>query len=286
MSIFFAVILGFIQALTEFLPVSSSGHLALFQTLLSPVFGDFVVPISFDIFMHLATLATTIVFLRSDIFNIISNLTTKSSHGIAARQMVVLGILGTVPAGLVGVMFKDRLEAAFSTMSCIGYGFLVTSAVLGIAHFCQLKGYKFKSATTQNELVKSKTTSHFLEWTAPSWKQAILIGIAQAIAIMPGISRSGSTIAAGLILGLPAESALRFSFLLSIPTILGAGMLEAKALYTLSSSDYAPYAIGFGTATIVSWYSLRLLVALTKGLRLSYFAIYTGILGLVVVIAA
>lgn len=259
MSIFESVILGLIQALTEFLPVSSSGHLVLFQHLLEVTEAN----LAFDILLHLATLLVVFVYLRKDILQVLAKLFSKCDSGKRARKLALLVIVASIPAAVVGLGFKDLIRDAFKSVGAAGVGFAITTSFLLLAERF------YKPSGDDNS-----------EWPLPSFKQAILIGLAQAVAITPGVSRSGSTIAASLISGLPVESSLRFSFFISIPAILGAALLEIGALADFQKDSFLALGLGFVTATVAGFFALRMLVLVAKEKRLKVFAYYTGILAI------
>jgi len=245
MNITNTVILGIVQGLTEFLPVSSSGHLVIIQNF----FHNFQQPgISFDIFLHLATLLAVIVYFYRDILDI---LTFKNI------KWIFLVIIGTIPAGIVGVLFKDRIETMFSNVTFVCFMLIITGILLFISDRC-------------TNLTKSKGDITFFD--------ALIIGVFQAFAITPGISRSGSTIAAALFRGINRDSATKFSFILSIPAILGAFVLSLKDFTRVSHADYIPYLAGFFAAFIVGLLSLKMLTMIIKTQNLKYFSFYCWII--------
>ncbi|MCB0344680.1 MAG: undecaprenyl-diphosphate phosphatase [Bdellovibrionales bacterium] len=278
MPVVFAIVLGLVQALTEFLPVSSSGHLVIFQHYLAPLMGAAPPPLAFDVFVHTATLLATVVYLRRDILGILGGLFGSGPEGQRARSLALLIILGSVPAAAVGLGLKDLVEEAFHSKNVAAIGFLITSAFLLLAHRKQL------SSPGPDDDGSAESQLSSLDWVIPSLGAALLIGAAQALAITPGISRSGSTIAAALLLGLPAISAIRFSFLLSLPAIGGATLLEGKHLLDLPSTDITAYGAGFCASFFAGLLAIRMLVRVTKNSRLIYFAAYTAALSLLVAV--
>jgi len=271
MPIELAIILGIVQGLTEFLPVSSSGHLVVFQHYLEPIFGASKTPLAFDVLVHLATLVVTLCYLFPDIRAVLSHAHRRTPEGETVRQLILRTIVGTVPAVLVVLLLKDQIEAAFDSLSAAGIGFLITACVLESAHRKQIK---FRPPQSDKDSV--------LSWKLPSLPQAFIIGCAQSVAILPGVSRSGSTIATALLLGLPAESAMRFSFFLFIPAVLGASVLELGDLSALPESDMSAYLLGFVITIVVGFFAMRLLTRLVSSAKLRYFAIYTALLGLAI----
>jgi len=259
-----AIILGLIQAMTEFLPVSSSGHLVLFQDLLGVTEAN----LAFDILLHLATLIVVFVYLGKDIFRTLKHLPSQGEEGLRARRLALLVVLASVPAAIVGLGLKDLVREAFKSVHVAGIGFLITTTFLLLADKIYGDPDEDSNETDDN-------------WPLPSVKQALIIGCAQAIAITPGVSRSGSTIASALLVGLPVRSALKFSFFISIPAILGAGLLEIEGMKELANSNTLPYCLGFLVATGTGFFALRMLVLVTNSRRLKYFAGYTALLALI-----
>ena len=254
MNEFFAsIILGIMQGLTEWLPVSSSGHLVLFQNILSYHPG-----LEFDVAVHFGTLMAVFVYFGKDIVDIIESLLRgkwKSENG----KLGILIIIATIPAAIIGYVFRDVFEAAFQSLWIVAVGFGITGLILIIASL------DFKKNTKGS----------------PSYLDALLIGIAQAVAIFPGISRSGSTISAGLLRGLNEKSAMRFSFLMSIPVIFGAGILEIGSKRLDSSLMWATLAAFIvGLATI--YFLLNFIAKSKKNLR--WFAGYALALALAILI--
>jgi undecaprenyl-diphosphatase len=251
------IILGIIQGLTEWLPISSTGHLKLFENLL-----HMKVPILFDVILHVGTLIVVLVFFRKEISKILSALARldfKTEHG----KMVPLIIVGVIPTALIGLIFGWLIESAFQKTLPIATAFL----------FCGIMLYSVKFG-------KEKTDSI-------SYLTAIMIGIAQGIAIIPGISRSGATIAIALLLGIKREKAFKFSFLLSIPAILGAlgytGYTEFSGL-TSVGLEWGEILAGAIAAMLVGYFALKLLwKTITKG-KFHLFAFYCWILGAVLVL--
>lgn len=262
-----AAALGVIQGLTEFLPVSSSGHLVIFQNL----FGLREPELFFDICLHMGTLiAIFLVFWRE----IIAILTTLFQLPTLARQsaglkplfennesvrMALLILLGTIPTGILGVFFQSIAEQLFSSLRTVGAMLVVTGTILWIARRHSSLGRPVAALTL---------------------KDALMIGFVQGLAIIPGISRSGSTISAALLLGVDREVAGRYSFLLSIPAIMGALVmgLEADMLGT-SSAGIGVLFLGTAMAAMVGYVALVVLMRLVKKGKLSAFAPYCWGLG-------
>jgi undecaprenyl-diphosphatase len=270
MTIFQAVILGIVQGLTEYLPVSSSAHLVIVPFLLGWSFPEdqaFV----FDVLVQLGTLLAVIVYFWKDLINIV----VEFFKGIAARKpfatqesrMGWLIILASIPGGLAGVLIKPVVEAAFSSPVAVGC-LLFGTAILLVA----------------GELVGRKERS----FTTITWLDALLVGLGQAVAIFRGISRSGATISVGLMRGLKRTDAAKFSFLMSIPIMLAAGLYSALDLRHITGLTSFLPAILAGTvaAAIVGYLSIKWLLSFLNHRPLSVFAIYCALLGVVVLVVA
>ena len=262
MSIVLALVLAIVQALTEFLPVSSSGHLVIFQTILGKHSGGIDAPLAFDVFVHLATFCATLVYFREDVWRLLTGIFRSGESGEWARGLATRLILAMFPAAVVGLTLKSDIEVAFHSTKAAAFGFLITSIVLELAHRRQAKfGERVQDSDLKLTLL-----------------QAFIIGCAQAFALLPGVSRSGTTICTGLLLGLPVASSIRFSFLLSLPTIFGAALVESSALMSISKADYAPFGLAFLVSALVGFWALSLFVRLLQGTPLRAFALYTACL--------
>ncbi len=244
-----AIILGIVQGLTEFLPVSSSGHLVLFQTWMGDGFFAQDQPLLFVLALHLGTLIPVLWFYRDSLRELPSE---------SGRRMAALVLVGTVPTGLVGVVFKDHFETLFSSPDRVAVALLATGALLFATRGRDGAG----------------------DDAALTVRTALIIGLVQGLAITPGISRSGSTIAVALFLGLNRELAARFSFLLSIPAILGAVVLETKDGLHVGDTDWTAVGWGFAASAVVGYVALVLLVALVKRGGLHHFAWYLWPVGI------
>jgi len=258
-----ALILGVIQGLTEFLPVSSSGHLVLFQELLGSNFFAAGEEELFAVVLHLGTLLPILWFYRRDIGQSIAALRPDESlrelgaarwlQADSDRWLSVLVVVGTVPTGIMGGTLHDRFTELFASPSKVLIALLVTGALLLATRFVPAE--------------RGGTASLAL-WSA------LLIGVVQGCAITPGISRSGSTIAVALFIGIARADAARFSFLLSVPAILGAMVLQTKDGLPLDSIAWVPLTVGFVAAVIVGYFSLVLLVTIVNKGRLHLFTWY------------
>jgi undecaprenyl-diphosphatase len=252
MDIIQSIVLGAVQGLTEFLPISSSGHLVLAQKFLKISEP----PIFFDTLIHFATLIAVISYFRKDIVKIIKDIKQKET-----QKFLAIMLLATIPAVIAGFLIKDHIEQAFNSLKLVSISFLVTALILGVTKFYE-KGQKYLKNIT--------------------WLDAIFVGLFQALAILPGVSRSGSTISAGLFRHLKREDAFRFSFLLAIPVIAGAMVLQIfETDMSVVTINFLPNIAGFVTALIVGLLSLKILnIIMVKG-KFHYFALYCLALGLI-----
>ena len=254
MTAFQAVILGIIQAFTEFLPISSSGHLVLVQKF----FLFQTPPIFFDILVHIGTLLAIIFYLRKELTDLVLNYKRKEN-----QKLIALIILGTMPIILVGFLIRNRVETIFNSLTILGISFLLTAIILLSTHFIK----KFEKNLTKI-----------------NWKDSIFIGFSQALAILPGVSRSGATISAALWKNIDRKSSFRFSFFLAIPAILGALILQLFEIRDSVKIDIVNGLIGLVVATIFGFLALKILEkVLIKG-KLSLFGCYCFLLGVIVLI--
>ena len=245
MTLIQALILGLLQGLTEFLPVSSSGHLVIAQHF----FGFLTPPVFFDILLHLATALAIIVILWRPLFSL-----DKKTFGFI--------LLASLPAGIIGVLLNSSIETLFSSVKLVAVALLVTALLLFLTR------YFFSQAKS----------------TRLTWKNTLLIGLFQALAIIPGLSRSGSTISAGIFAKLKPELIFNFSFLLALPAIFGAALLQLKDLNFAGSLLDLPLLIGFITAFISGLFALKLLKKFVSQGKFSFFAYYCLALGLTLLV--
>jgi undecaprenyl-diphosphatase len=262
MSWFEALVLGLIQGLTEYLPVSSSGHLAIGQALFG--MNDGADNLMFTVAVHVATVLSTIVILWSEIDWILKGLFKCELN--AETKYVLNIIVSMIPVGIVGLFFKDQVEEIFGSGLLVGgCCLLITAALLVFSYYA-----------------KPRQKEHI------SWKDALIIGIAQAIAVLPGVSRSGSTIATGLMLGNKKESLAQFSFLMVIPPILGEALLDVlkmmKGEDVMGGIEALPLAIGFLAAFLSGCVACKWMINIVKKGKLIYFGIYCAIVGAVTII--
>ena len=258
MEIIDAIVLGIIQGLTEFLPVSSSGHLEIGKAIL----GDNSIPeesMMVTVVLHFATALSTIVVFRKDIAEIFKGLLQFKYNEETEFSLKI--ILSMIPAALVGVFFEEELETLFGgNILFVGFMLLITALLLWLAD-------------------KARDTGKSV-----SFSNALVIGISQAIAILPGISRSGATISTSVLLGNDKGKAARFSFLMVVPLILGKiakDILDGKLAG--STVDFVPLAFGFVAAFIAGLVACTWMIALVKKSKLRYFAIYCFVVGLIAI---
>jgi len=271
-----ALVLGFVQGLTEYLPVSSSGHLEIGKALLGPEAE--AGGLTFDIVVHVATVLATLVILWKEVVWIFSGLFSPLKNGkMNNEQKYVINILvSMIPVGIVGLFMKDSIESLYSDeaikMKVVGVCLLITASLLALTHF-----YKPNEKENISPL------------------HAFIIGIAQACAVLPGLSRSGSTIATGLLLGNSKSSLAQFSFLMVIPPILGEALLDFKHIVAPSAEYLAahnmsepvglvPLAVGFVAAFISGCFACKWMIDLVKKCKLIYFAIYCALAGILTLV--
>ena len=227
------ILLGVVQGLTEFLPVSSSGHLVIFENLL----GFKEPEILLDASLHLGTLLAVCIYFRSDLKKMIQELwawvAPGSQNGALGPHalLALMVVVGSIPTAFIGLIFKDPLEALFSSVTTVGVMLLVTGVIVGVTKFISRNHGK---------------------WDQVGIWMALAIGTVQGLAIIPGISRSGSTIVCALLLGLNRETAGRFSFLLSIPAIIGAVGLHLES-DAIARVGIAPLTVGFASSALVGF---------------------------------
>jgi len=246
------MVLGIVQGLTEFLPVSSSGHLVLAQAAV----GFSAPGVLVEVVLHVATLLAVVIVYRETLVRLLAGTVRRDSESL---KYVGLLIVGTVPAGVVGLFLKDFFERAFDSLIVVGVSFLLTGAIL----------WSTKKAAGRGAD------------KAPTPRGALAVGLAQACAILPGISRSGSTVAAGMWLGLDPVRAAEYSFLLAIPAIAGAAVLQIPDLSAEAVQVGVPaLALGFVAALVSGVAAIKLLVLLLRRSAFHRFAPYCWMLGL------
>lgn len=257
-----ALILGILQGLTEYLPVSSSGHLAIGAAL----FGvDGEENLAFTILVHVATVLSTLVVLWREVAWLFKGMFRWKMND--ETRYILNIIVSMIPVGIVGVFFKDKVEEVFgSGLLVVGIMLLVTASLLTFSYYARPR---------QKEKI--------------SLRDAFIIGIAQACAVMPGLSRSGSTIATGLLLGNKKEKLAQFSFLMVIPPILGEALLDVMKMMeggvatVAGDISVSALAIGFASAFVAGCFACKWMIDIVKRGKLVYFAIYCAIVGLVTI---
>ena len=265
-----ALLLGLVQGFTEYLPVSSSGHLELGKIILGPEAE--AGGLTFDIAVHVATVLSTLVILWREIMWIFAGLFRFDGRMNDEQKYVINILISMIPVGIVGLFFKDYIESLYGdkVIVVVGCCLLVTSLLLALTHFY---------VPREKEKI--------------SRLDAFIIGIAQACAVLPGLSRSGSTIATGLLLGNSRKNLAQFSFLMVIPPILGEALLDFKHIFAPSAEYLAEHGgemavvptssliIGFIAAFISGCIACKWMIALVKKCKLIYFAIYCAIVGVI-----
>ncbi|EDS73418.1 undecaprenyl-diphosphatase UppP [Anaerofustis stercorihominis] len=266
-----AIILGIVQGLTEFLPVSSSGHLVILQNFMGISEGS----LEFAIVLHLGTLLAVVIAYYESIWNMfkqfflmLADLITlkgpcfeKSKY----RKYIVYILMASIPAGIVGVLFEDFISEKFGSIIIVGFTLLITGVLLVLG-----------------DALGKNNRGHIENVGAG---KAFLIGVFQMFAITPGISRSGSTIVGGLLSGLKKEEAVEFSFLMSIPAVLGSLLLKIKDIIAIgATTSFVPLIIGFFCSLVIGYFSIVLLNNIVKKGKLYYFSIYCWIVGLALII--
>jgi len=254
-----SAILGFVQGLTEFLPVSSSGHLTIGKELLGIESGD----LSFEIVVHAATVTSTIVVFRKDIWKLLNGFFKFKLNQEANYIYKIL--ISMIPVFIIGILFKDQVEAIFgSGLLVVGICLIVTSLLLTLSNYFKPK---------ERDL---------------TYKDAFIIGIAQAIAVLPGLSRSGSTISTGLLLGVKKDQIAKFSFLMVLIPVLGEALLELMS-GNLSASATGISAttlfVGFVSAFISGLFACKVMIALVSKAKLLGFAIYCAVIGVICIVS-
>ena len=265
---FEAVLLGLIQGLTEFLPVSSSGHLEIGKVLLGVETTD---ELLFTTMVHAATVLSTIVVFRKQIWDLLSGFFgglkgLKVENGALVcndqTDYLLKMVVSMIPVFVVGVFFKDQVESLFGSITVVGVALVMTALLLFFSDYASRPGHKsiFPENTYRNGI---------------SYWQALAVGLGQAFAVIPGLSRSGTTISTGLICGVKREVMAQFSFLMVLVPILGETFLEiVGGEFGASSVGALPLVLGFLSAFVSGLFACRVMIALVKKARLSWFALY------------
>lgn len=265
MDIIQAIIVGIVQGLTEFLPVSSSAHLIFTQELL----GINQPGIAFDVLLHLGTLIAVVGYFFKDIVEMIKAFFSslldifrgkfrENFKKDPYKKLAWMVIIGTIPAGIVGLLFDSEIEAIFQSITIPAFFLLITGILL----------YVSQRLNVGNRDIKNSGI-----------KDSIIIGIGQSLAIIPGLSRSGTTIASGLLVGLDKEFAAKFSFLLAVPAIIGATVTQLDGITSGLGANLLPYLLGFLAALISGYLAISILLKLIREKSLDIFAFYCWIAG-------
>lgn len=256
--------LGLLQGITEPIPISSSGHLVIVEEL----FGLHIEGLSFEVFVNFASLLAVLVVFQEDIMRIfrrtVRYIMTRETEAKSEFWFTMYVIIGTIPAGVLGVLFDDVIEGTLKGVKIVGVTLLITGVALWLIR--KLEGHKGEKKM--------------------SVKDAIIVGLAQAVALIPGISRSGATIVGSMALGLDRETALRYSFLLYIPVSLGGMILKAGDIIgdPMIGSLAIPYIVAFIASLIASYFSLRWFINIMRSGKLGYFSIYCWVVGVCVIL--
>lgn len=260
MKIIEAIVLGIVQGLTEFLPVSSSGHLQIAKALLGVEIEENLL---FDVTLHAATVLSTIVILWPEVKRLLGGLFSK--HFTDEQAYLLKLVISMIPIGIVGFAFKDYIDAMLSSphiLTIVGVMLLLTAALLAFAYYARPR-----------------------EKATISYRDAFIIGVAQAVAAMPGLSRSGSTIATGLLLGNRKEAVANFSFLMVLAPIMGELLLNiVKGDVAFGSLGLAPMVAGFISAFVVGCLACKFMIGIVKRGKLIWFAVYCALAGIVSII--
>lgn len=262
-----ALILGLVQGLTEFLPVSSSGHLAIGRELLGVEAAEDLV---FEVAVHSATVLATIVVFRKQIWKLLCGL-FKFKYNDETDYILKICV-SMIPVLIVGVFFKDYVEEMFSSLTVVGVSLLVTAVLLLLSDLVS-KGRK--AAAAEPDKYRNGI----------GWWQALVVGIGQACAVLPGLSRSGTTISTGLICGVKRDAVAQFSFLMVLVPILGEAFLDIVSGDAAASSVGAlPLVIGFIAAFFSGLLACKIMIALVKKASLKWFALYCAAVGILVLV--
>lgn len=262
---FQAIILGLVQGLTEFLPVSSSGHLALGRAVLGVEASEDLV---FEVAVHAATVLATLIVFRKEIIKLFAGL-FKFKYNDETDYVCKI-LVSMIPVMLVGFFLKDYVEDLFTSLPVVGIALIVTAALLFFSDTVS-SGYDASAPGSRNGV---------------SFRQALLVGLGQALAVIPGLSRSGTTISTGLLVGMKREDVAQFSFLMVIIPILGEAFLDVVGGdFAGSSIGALPLALGFLSAFVSGLFACKMMIALVKKAKLKWFALYCLIVGTVAIIA-
>lgn len=259
-----ALILGLVQGLTEFLPVSSSGHLAIGSEILGV---DVSENLMFDVTVHAATVLATIVVFRKQILQLLRGL-FKFKYNDETDYIFKL-IVSMIPVFVVGMFFKDYVESLFSSFVVVGFALLATAVLL------------FFSDAVAAKRASSVSDAR----NGISWWQAFVVGLGQAVAVIPGLSRSGTTISTGLLTGVKRDVVAQFSFLMVLVPVLGEAFLDVVGGdFAQSSIGAMPMLVGFLAAFVSGLFACKVMIALVKKAKLKWFALYCAVVGIAVIV--
>ncbi|HLR51301.1 MAG TPA: undecaprenyl-diphosphate phosphatase [Candidatus Avamphibacillus sp.] len=258
------IFLGIVQGITEPLPISSSGHVVVFQKL----FAIEIEGLSFEIIVNTGSLIAVLIIYRKDILRLLQNGTryiiTKDMQLKQDFNFIIYLLVATMITGIIGLLLEDFISSNLSSVTIVGFTLLITAIALWIIR--NLKGYKNDEEITI--------------------KDAVIVGLAQAVALVPGISRSGATIVASMLLGMERDTALRFSFLLYVPVSLGVSLLSIRDIVNdpYFNSLSIPYIIAFLASLVASFYALKWFINIMKKGKLKYFSLYCFIVGILIIL--
>lgn len=267
---FEGIIMGLIQGLTEFLPVSSSGHLMIGREILGLDIPDEAMFLSFEVIVHAATVFATIVVFRKQIWDLLCGL-FRFRYNQETDYIFKIAV-SMIPVFVVGMFFKDAVSALFDGLVVVGCALLVTSVLLYLSDVLGAKSAAAQKNQAQNGI---------------SYWQAFVVGLAQAVAVIPGLSRSGSTIATGLLCGVKREVMAQFSFLMVLVPILGEAfldLLDGGFADSASAIGVLPLVLGFAAAFLSGLFACRVMINLVKKTSLKWFALYCAIVGAVILV--
>jgi undecaprenyl-diphosphatase len=277
LEILHAIFLGLVQGLTEFIPVSSSGHLVITRDILGIQEGG----LAFDVMLHVGTLTAVFAYYWKDLWllaeDFIRLICQLAAYPFVSqkprlynpdhphRVLLLMLMAGTVPTALIGFLFNDLFQSLFESVYFVGYTLLITGSLVWVS----------------NRMLRGRKQMQDMRL-----RDALVVGLFQGLAITPGVSRSGSTIFAGLSRGFNRELATRFSFLLSIPAILGAVVLEGKDVFDAGAGmgQFPPILVGFLVSALSGYCAIRFLIKLISQKKLHYFSYYTWTLGLCIIL--
>jgi undecaprenyl-diphosphatase len=252
-------VLGVVQGLTEFLPVSSSGHLVIAQRLL----GLDPPGVLLEALLHWGTLVAVIWVFRADLWEMVRSLTPRGS--IEGRKEIAMIVAGTIPIVVLGLVLRPTIGAIFSSLAVVGASLLATALLLALTAFVR----------------------HRAERNRAGFADALIVGLAQAASLLPGLSRSGATIAAGRFAGMTPRGAARFSFLLAVPALFGAGLVNLwDALRAGTATPWAGLLVGTVTAFLVGLAAIKVLLAVVSRGRFWAFSVYCAVVGIAVLVVA